>query len=82
MKDRWRTPREVFLVAPYENKWAVREHFALITKVFMERKDAEHHARQCAMRIRPSELVMLGPDGQEQYRDVFAKPCKAGPERP
>lgn len=78
MGTKWHTPREVFLVAPYDDKWAVREHFALITKVFMSRKDAEDHARECAMKTRPSELVLLGPDGQEQSRDVYSRYRRIG----
>lgn len=73
MAGKWHSPREVFLVAPYEDKWAVREHFALVTKVFMTRKDAEQHARERAMYLRPSELVLMGADGSELSRAVFDK---------
>ena len=73
MAGRWLSPREVFVVAPYEDKWAVREHFGLVTKVFMTRQDAEQHARQRAMYLRPSELVLIGADGRELSRAVFDK---------
>jgi hypothetical protein len=73
MAGRALSPREVFLVAPYEDKWAVREHFGLVTKVFMTRQDAEQHARERAMVLRPSELVMIGADGRELSRAVFNK---------
>ena len=73
MAGRALSPREVFLVAPYEDKWAVREHFGLVTKVFMTRQDAEQHAHERAMVLRPSELVMIGTDGRELSRAVFDK---------
>lgn len=71
MGQRWIPPKEKLQVVPEGQGWAVKLHFGLKTRSFATMQEAEEYALEFAMKHRPSEVVILGPDDRLRCREQF-----------
>ena len=75
-------PVEVFFVRPREGAWEVERRRTGEKATFFTKSDAEKYARDRASRLRPSEVVITGPDEGVEALHRYAERRKKRREPP
>ena len=66
-----RSWKERFIICPNKDGWDVHHRFGMKPQAFSTRHAAEHFARQLALKMRPSELIVIDRAGREVQRETF-----------
>jgi hypothetical protein len=63
--------KEILYVLPVGQKWGVAYTSGIARGLFATQRSAEEYARQAALSVRPSAVVLLGPGGRELSRETY-----------
>jgi hypothetical protein len=66
--------KERFVICPNKDGWDVHHRFGMKPQAFSTRHAAEHFARQMALKMRPSELIVVDRAGREVQRETYERP--------